>query len=478
MIFSNGRRYNITIEAKGAQRRTTADGKTESLLARMVLGWSQFFDDLLDDKTNRQSKGGMIPWNTVLEFLKQQSNDIQQPRLSLIVRIAEEMSAGLSGTVQGMRRILLRERNMQRINRICETDVRCLQWFVRQPGANMAEKGGSRQELLAVVRRESFDVLENRVLKDFIHRCDAESLRYITNEVEINAQFMDSKRARDVRRFREICVDAGKHPDFEGVPKARAGVRPNYVLQNDLRYRKIWAWYCRLLRREEDEDRFWDWQARTWADIVRLLMNLAIVHLEREGLKPPQNGIRIRKVIGSSLHVTREQILGSRTRGGSEPGPFVIERIANGTPRSIAILEVVHPDEASEHILTQSLSRTGGHLYLVVRPLGESPNRNHVLIVWGINTAGTNQEIFWEGISESATSAMRFHRNVLAGARIPNLPILQGLVAASSLYAEETNVVRELSDAPVVIMPSDPRHWHEVVEYLAILLDDRLDRLV
>lgn len=442
----------------------------------MILGWSQFFDDLLDDKTNRQTQMGRIPWDNVLEFLEKQLNELRQPRLSLIVRIAEAMHANLPGTVSGMRRILLRERNMQRINRICETDVRCLQWYVRRPGASMAEKGGSRQELMAVVRRESFDVLENRVLKDFVHRCDAESMRYITNEVDINPQFKDSKRARDVRCFREICADAAKHPDFEAVPMAGARVRPNYVLQNDLRYRTVWAWYCRLLRREEEEDRFWDWQTRTWADIVRLLVNLAVVYLESR--KPRPNGIHIRKVLGSSLHVTREQVIGSRTRGGSEPGPFVVDRIGSGKARPAAILEVVHPDEAREHILAQSLGRTGGHLYLVVRPLGESPSRNHVLIVWGINTAGTHKEVTWEDISESAASALKFHRNILAGARIPNLPVLQGLVAASVLHAEEADVVCEASDAPVVIMPSDPRQWYEVVLYLAILLEDRLDRLV
>ena len=67
----------------------------------------------------------------------------------------------------------------------------------------MAEKGGRRQELMAVARRESFDILENRVLKDFLHRCAGESMRYINSEVEINPRFAQSQRALDVGRFQE-----------------------------------------------------------------------------------------------------------------------------------------------------------------------------------------------------------------------------------------------------------------------------------
>ena len=474
MILAEGLRSKFVIEAKGARRRTTEDGKSESMLARMVLGWSQFFDDLLDDKTTKPTQSGKIPWAKVLWFLKAQRNELQKPRLSLIVRIAEAMHNSLPKTVSGMRRILLRERSPQRISRICETDIRCLQWYVRQPGINMAEKGGSRQELLAVVRRESFDVLENRVLKNFIKRCDAESRRYIANEVEINPNFVDSKRAKDVRRYREICTASLKCPDFEGVLMAGAAVRPNYVLQNDLRYRQVWNWYCRLLRREDDEDCFWDWQARTWADIVRLLMNLAIVYLE--GMGTPKKGVSIRQVLRSSLHVTREQVLGSRTRGGCEPGPFVVERINNGKAQALAILEVVHPDEAFKHSLVKNLGRTGGHLYIVIRPLTDPQVKSDVLIIWGINSAGSNNNVTWEDISASAMKALFFHRNVLAGARIHNLPKLYGLVANSVLDSEGADVVCEESDAPIVLIPSDPRRWYDVVEYFAVLLSNWLDK--
>lgn len=475
-LLFEGKLTNVSIETHGARNRTRDNGKQESQWARIVLSWSQFFDDLIETKIEKGEKSDRIPWDLVLDFLKQQINDLQQPRLSLIVRIAEALHTTIPKTVNGMRRILIRERSMQRINRINETDVGCLQWYVRQPGNSMAEKGGRKQELLSVVRRESFDVLENRVLKDFLYRCSSEALRYINSEVDITPIFLNTSRALDVRRFREVCLRSLKHPDLESVPKAGARIRPNYVLQNDLRYRNIWDWYCRLLRREEEEDRFWDWQGRTWADIVRMLMNLSIVNLTLE--KPERAGIYVRQKLNSSLQVTQEQVLGSRTRGGSEPGPFVIERYNNGELRSVAILEIVHPDNAHQHFLTQNLSRTGGHLYFVIRSLDQRLKKDQVLIVWGVNTAGSNHAIPWEGISKSANYALDFHRTILAGERVPNIPELRGLVVANTLNYDSLSVVNEDTNAPVAIMPSDPNYWNEYLDFLALLLDDRLERLV
>jgi len=471
LVQSNGTLKKIIIETEGARRRTQ-DNK-ETSWARIVLSWSQFFDDLIEKC--KEGNATKKEWSTVLDFLKKQISDIQEPRLSLIVRIAEELHTTIPQTVAGMRRILIRERTLQRINRINEMDVNCLQWYIRQPGNNMAEKGGRKQELLSIVRKESFDVLENRVLKDFLCRCKDESLRYKDSEINDQPHFSNSKRAQIINRFREICSRSLNNPNLADVPKAGSGVRPNYVLQNDLRYRNIWDWYCRLLRKEEEEDRFWDWQARTWSDIVRLLINVAIVNLTFEN--PQRDGIYIKQKLRSSLHVTQEQILGSRTRSGSEPGPFVIERVKNGIPSSVAILEVVHPDNAHLHFLTRNLGRTGGHLYIVIRPL-DSELKDLVLIIWGINTAGSNQKIPWENISDSASNALAFHSNILAGERLAKIPALKGLIVANTLDDEPPTVINENTNAPLAIIPSDPNFWSEHLDYLSLLLDDRLERLI
>lgn len=468
-------RWNVDIKVCNAVLRISDDTRTDSPLSRLVLGWAQFFDDLLE-KYEVQGRPGCVSWDDVLTFLRDQKKQQESPRFSLIVRIAEKMRTKLPETVSRMRRILLRERSMQRINRIAETDVRCMQWYARQPGMNMAEKGGHKQELMAVVRRESFDVLENRVLKDFIKRCDAECLRYIQSEVDVNDNFKDSKRALDVRQYRETCVETIRCANFENVHRVAAGVRPNYVLQQDVRYSTIWKWYCRLLRKEDEEDQVWDWQSRTWADIVRLLVNLAIVWLGK--MEPRKNDIQIRQVFASTVRVTREQVMGSRTRGGSEPGPFKIEKITRGQKRLVAILEVVHSDKAHENSVTKNLGRTGGHLYLVVRPIDNSLAQNHVFVVWGVNSAGAQKHKPWEDVSHSALNALKINKIALSLDRAPHIPELQGIIAASDLNVTKTDVICESSQAPVVVLPADPRHWIDAVECFAWLLYARLDELL
>ncbi|SMC63369.1 hypothetical protein SAMN02746065_10651 [Desulfocicer vacuolatum DSM 3385] len=488
MIFSNGRRKLFPINAIGARPRTREDGKKETYLARIVLGWSQIFDNMMEIKAKTKDcepeTGGQrekIPWKQVLALIKEQKEERGAPRRSLIVSIAESQRKNLAETVLRMRRILLRARDMQRVNRIKEMDLGCLQWFVRQPGASHAEKAGSRQELLAVVRRESFDVLENRVLKDFLRRCALESMRYIINEVDINPNFKGAPKALRVFEFRRLCMNLLDHPGLQTVPLPGSGVRPNYVLQNDARYRQIWAWYSKLLRREDDEDRLWDWQARTWADIVRMFVNLAIDMLHKEdGMgKMVQNGFGIEEIFGSSLHVIREQILGCRTASGSEPGPYVVKRISHGRAVPVAILEVVHPDQGHMHDIVKHFGRTGGHLYLVVRPLENALGTTYVIIVWAVNTAGSDQEKNWTDISMSASAALKKHGEAIRDRGLCNELVLDGLVIANSLSMIQEADVKGLStSAPVFIIPSDVLQWrHHAIEFIATRLLERLNGL-
>lgn len=270
------------------------------------------------------------------------------------------------------------------------------------------------------------------------------------------------------------------HPGLQTVPLPGSGVRPNYVLHNDTRYRQIWTWYSKLLRREDDKDRLWDWQARTWADIVRMFVNLAIDILHKEdGMgKIVQNGFGIEEIFGSSLHVIREQILGCRTASGSEPGPYVVKRISHGRSVPFAILEVVHPDQGHMHDIVRHLGRTGGHLYLVVRPLENPLGRTHVIIVWAVNTAGSDHEKKWTDISMSASTALKKHGEVIRDRGLCNGLVLDALVIANSLSIIKEADVKGLStSAPVFIIPSDVPQWHHAIEFIATVLLERLDGL-
>ena len=112
LVQSNETLKKIIIETEGARSRTRDNSGKETRWARIVLSWSQFFDDLLEERKIEEGNATKIKWSTVLNFLKKQINDIQQPRLSLIVRIAEELHTTIPKTVDGMRRILIREEDI------------------------------------------------------------------------------------------------------------------------------------------------------------------------------------------------------------------------------------------------------------------------------------------------------------------------------------------------------------------------------
>ena len=80
MVLFNDKRRNITIETTGAQGRMNEDGKAESPLASMILGWSQIFDDMLDDEFRTYSQKDNISWEIVLSLLKKQVKELQKPR--------------------------------------------------------------------------------------------------------------------------------------------------------------------------------------------------------------------------------------------------------------------------------------------------------------------------------------------------------------------------------------------------------------
>jgi hypothetical protein len=262
-------------------------------------------------------------------------------------------------------------------------------------------------------------------------------------------------------------------PVFESIDLPIPGTPPNYVLQNDLRYREVWNWYKRLLKREKEEDQIWDWQPRTWADAMRLFVGAALElgRRPRGAWQGMSNGVVFEQLASASLRLTSEQHLGSRIIPGSEPGPFLLTRVTHGRQGMQAVLEVVHPDLAQEHSQIRLLGRTGGHLYLVVHPLGPINNRKKVLILWSVNGAGVTQAPVWEEIAHSAWKALQ-HHYVFLSSRRTGFPELKGMVVISRLESLQATFRSGGGERlPVLEAPADPRGWESAVEELAIGLE-------
>jgi len=471
------RRISVRILAKGARSRylSTPDGEVnESELARTVLAWSQFFDDLIDVSQKKWKRESRFPWVAILDFIADLKLEMSEPRMALIVHIAEAMHRQLPVTVNAARKVLVRERLMLPAGRVTETDTACLHWYVRQPGRTMAEKAATnRQALLGVSRRETYNTLENRVLKDFLLRCTQESKRYLNTEVGDDQALINSRRATRVRSFKHLCSNLRRVAFMEEIDKPPSPVRPNYALQNDFRYRQVWQMYKRLLRREDEEDRMWDWQSRTWADVARLLVSAALFDLARSSQEGRLGKMLVEELLRSDMQLLREQHLGCRVRAGSEPGPF-LTRHRSGNSTIAAVLEIVHTDLAHEHIATQNLGRTGGHLYLVMTPL--NGDRRKVMVVWAIHTAASEIHPPWEEIASSAERALKQHALRL-GERITDFPELHGFVVASDLEEKgEPFYSGPHGQLWLVRVPADQRHWKDAVEGLALVIDDILEQ--
>jgi hypothetical protein len=445
----------------GATQRVYSD------LARYVLAWSQLFDELLEKALTTGNHSNEISWQTVLEQLRDIPQAPNEPRMALIVRIAQKMHRRLPETVSVIRRILLRERELVALHRIQETDNACLRWYTRQPGRTTPEKAGSKQKLLAIVRQESFDTLENRVLKDFILRCGQASAHYLN--VEVGLRMQGASRAREVRRYKSICNTCIVDPVFEQVSLPAPGTQPNYVLQNDLRYRQVWYWYKQLLRRADVDDQIWDWQPRTWADVMRLLVGAALEW--GRGGRSTRDGVVFEQLVTSPLRLRAEQSLGSRIIPGSEPGPFLLIFRTNGLPIKKAVMEVVHPELAEEHPVAKLLGRMGVHLYLVLHELDRVDNRKQVLVLWSVNGAGATSMPAYEDMACSAWDALWEHYTFLSPRRI-GFPELRGMIVVSRLEASQAIFYEGNGHRlPVLEAPADPRGWESAVEWLALGLD-------
>lgn len=192
LIKGNSGTDEIFLTMRGAlSSQFEADGVVaESPLYRIVLRWSNFFDECLD-KALAMHNAGEIPWDDLRSYIGSIADNTEEPRKALIVHISELMRRRLAMIVYSARRILVRERRLLPAGRVTETDTSCLRWFVRQPGKTTAQKAAAnRQQLLAISRKESLDTLENMILKDFLLRCRRECNRYLRfdcNENQLQA---------------------------------------------------------------------------------------------------------------------------------------------------------------------------------------------------------------------------------------------------------------------------------------------------
>lgn len=198
-------------------------------------------------------KRGALPISIekIRKCLENEDKDAPEEIISII---AQRHFNLIKTVAESLRKVLRRERNKVNIGRAQQMDSQCLMWMSKQPGYTTAQKAGSKQEVLAVVRHESYDTLENRVFKDFLVLCEGEGNMYI---VTYQKAYPGSKRIEDVRKLVKLVSAILKFPVMGEISKLKSNPRPNYVLQKNMNYSVIWMLYQRLLKKYQIIEDLW-----------------------------------------------------------------------------------------------------------------------------------------------------------------------------------------------------------------------------
>lgn len=252
---------------------TEAETEGAAALKHMneVLARIQELEEALDDPSNT--------WGRLREAWRR-AEDEADPKMAEIVRQARRMQPVLRDLEKRIRRVLRRHRELTPLDRVQEMDRASMVWLSRQPGRNIPERAGAAQRILATVRRENFDTLENRVLHAYA-RLATDVAREWMRE---HPQATSSARFAQVDGFRKSCRLVATTLTDLGVMVAATGITPNYVLMQDRSYREVHDGWLRLLLRRKIEDDLWAWQAETWSDFAVLAIILAIDELDEAEL--------------------------------------------------------------------------------------------------------------------------------------------------------------------------------------------------
>lgn len=245
--------------AKGREAEFVCD--TVELMTELRYEAERNFRDGSTQANNRRGEL-RLSMESLTDRLTLDTND--EPPQQLVSVIANQHLSLIEALISSMRKILRRKRDMVSISAVQQVDAHCLRWLARQPGHQAQEKAGSRQKLMAVVREETRNTLENRVLKDFIYRVEILARRYLQQN---ESRYPASSQVKEVKRLRSCLINALRLPEIQGLPTMKALVQPNYVLLHDARYSKLWELYRLVLAHTRMSEIVWPKRHRLFAEI-------------------------------------------------------------------------------------------------------------------------------------------------------------------------------------------------------------------
>ena len=196
----------------------------------------------------------------------------EEPRMAEIVRQSGVMAPRLTALEPRLRRVLRRSRELTPLSRVEEVDRAAMVWLSRQPGRTLAERAGASQRIMAIVRHESLDTPENRVLRSYATLARDVARGWCRENEAARGRPRHERVDGFARRTARLAGNLAE----AGVGLARAGAAPNYVLMSDPDYRAVHDAWERLLLRRRALDDLWGWQACSWSEFTALALVLAL----------------------------------------------------------------------------------------------------------------------------------------------------------------------------------------------------------
>jgi Domain of unknown function (DUF2357) len=373
-VISEGAASTV-VQLVGLRARTAGSAR-EAEPREQWLAWQlQRYAELADlgpsgdQGTSLEGKlpwGARRTWQSVEEYWRQGGEDSAE--LALVVRLAQDsrLIHALRSIERGARRMLFRQHEKVKLSRIQEMDAGTLRAYSQAPGRNAAQKAGAKQELLAVVRQDTVDLVENRLLRWVADRMRSMAEVYCTR----NLRFKQNARFQRVRQLCSICRQVLESPRLEDVSALQHHLAaPTYCLQSERRYRQVWKAYGLIRRQERLEDDAWQWQTRFWGTSARLIVGSMLLGLE--GWSEPR---------ASTPYFREEGICGQWTQGPTAPGPL-------DTPYGMChVLDpraTASPGPRPSDCLPLEATESGADWLLVW------PARQRILLLWSAVANGT-----------------------------------------------------------------------------------------
>ena len=256
----------ILFESEAEERSFQLTKEMNNLIARV-----QELEEALDDPAD--------VWNR-LRLAWRNAEEEDDPKISEIVIQAGKMRPFLKDLEKKIRRMLRREREKVQLDRVQEMDRASMRWLSKQPGTTLAQRAGSDQRVLAIVRKENFDTLENRVLHAYLLLAENKASAWMAE----HQRAKDSNRFKLVEKFKKVAKSFSAELKRLGVAVSSADITPNYVLSQDKNYREVHEAWRRLLRNNAVLDDLWSWQAEIWTDFCALAIVLSLNELNETEL--------------------------------------------------------------------------------------------------------------------------------------------------------------------------------------------------